>query len=88
MPNQPNEWIKQALKKLRKRYHDQCYFCQSTKDLEFAHITETNLSGRGRGRKERYYDVIKNPNSYLLLCKECHTKMDNGGTKENEAKGT
>jgi predicted restriction endonuclease len=36
------------------------------------------LNGRGRGRKERYYDVIRNPTSYLLMCKDHHEMYDGG----------
>ena len=50
--------------------------CDADEDLEFAHVKETGLSGRGRGRKERYYDIIKNPESYRLLCQFHHKLMD------------
>jgi hypothetical protein len=45
--------------------------------LEFAHVLETALKGRGRGRKERYYDIIKNPDCYRLLCQFHYKEMDN-----------
>jgi hypothetical protein len=44
--------------------------------LEFAHIQETKLKGKGRGRKERIWDVIKNPWCYMLMCKDCHKWFD------------
>ena len=44
---------------------------------EFAHVLETALKGRGRGRKERYYDIIKNPDCYRLLCQFHYKEMDN-----------
>ena len=52
--------------------------CGTTSKLEFAHKEETELSGRGRGRKERVYDVIKNPDKYRLLCEDCHKDYDQG----------
>lgn len=55
-----------------------CCFCpeQDPELLEFAHVSLTELKGRGRGRKERYYDVKKHPEAYLLMCKACHEIYD------------
>ena len=50
--------------------------CDATEALEFAHVKPTELKGRSRGRKERYYDIIKNPDSYRLLCHFHHKMMD------------
>ena len=30
----------------------------------------------GRGRKERYLDVRRNPRAYVLLCRRCHRLYD------------
>lgn len=78
MPNVMNVWIKEARKKLIDQFGGKCIVCGTTNKLEFAHIHSTDLKGYGRGRKERYYDVIKNPEAYTLLCKEHHEAYDHG----------
>lgn len=50
--------------------------CGSTERLELAHIEPTELEGRGRGRGERIYDVIRYPWSYKLFCHDCHVDYD------------
>lgn len=64
---------------LLKSYMNRCWIpnCENNK-LEFAHIEETDLFGMGRGRKERYYDVIKNYTKYVLLCHDHHNMFDDG----------
>lgn len=57
-------------------YGGECEECSTTSKLEFAHKETTGLNGWGRGRKERVYDVIKNPDKYRLLCKDCHKRYD------------
>ena len=76
MTNSVNKWIKEAFKKLREEFGGACQKCGSKQDLEFAHIKPTNLSGWGRGRKERYYDIKKFKDHYQLLCKSCHKEFD------------
>lgn len=76
MTNQSNKWIKKAMIKLRAEFGGYCQTCKSKEDLEFAHIKATDLNGWGRGRKERYYDIKKNKDSYRLLCKSCHKELD------------
>ena len=76
--NQPNRFIKEKFEKLREEFGNKCHICNELYDLEFAHIKDTELSGRGRGRKERYYDIIKNKKSYKLLCSRCHELYDDG----------
>lgn len=78
MTNVMNKWIKRAFNSLRKLYGGQCEECGSKENLEFAHVQPTDLSGsKGRGRKERYYDIVGNPESYRLLCHDCHVKDKN-----------
>ena len=56
-----------------------CVNCKKKKkDLEFAHISPTNLNGQGRGSNKRRLDVLKNKDKYTLLCKSCHKKYDRG----------
>lgn len=78
MGNQMNEWTKRRRKELLEEWGGECLFCGSTEKLQFAHLTETELSGAGRGRKERLYDVIYNPDCYVLLCSKNHRELDKG----------
>ena len=65
------------LEQLRQSLGNSCFNCGSQNNLEFAHLKPTKLKGTGRGLKYRYLDIIRNLNSYTLLCKQCHTEMDN-----------
>ena len=82
MTNRKNKWIKERRKRLIEEFGGKCEECPATSKLEFAHKEPTELSGWGRGRKERVYDVIKNPEKYRLLCKGCHKEYDQGLLKE------
>lgn len=72
LTNRQNTWIAKKMVELRESRGNKCEVCGVTEGLEFAHVKETSLKGRGRGRKERYYDIIKNPESYKLVCSNCH----------------
>ena len=76
--NNMNAWIKKRMIHLRYIFGNQCNFpeCHETKNLEFAHLYETNLNGEGRGRKERYYDIVNNLDKYMLLCEKHHELLD------------
>lgn len=63
---------------LRERFGGVCVRCGGTKALEFAHLGDTGLWGRGRGLPQRVHDISKNPKRYVLLCKRCHGKFDAG----------
>jgi len=76
MTNRQNRWIVERRKKLVEEFGGKCEECGVTSGLEFAHREETELDGWGRGRKERVYDVMKNPDKYRLLCKDCHKEYD------------
>jgi len=76
MTNKTNKWIVEAFNKLRELYGGECAICGSKERLEFAHVKPTELEGRGRGRKERYYDISSNPDCYMLLCHWCHREHD------------
>lgn len=75
MPNQPNAWIKQAFTKLRAEFGNVCSECGATENLEFSHLKPTGLSEWGRGRKERYYDIINHRDSYKLRCRGCNRTL-------------
>ena len=76
MGNPANEWIKKRRKRLLEEWGGECLFCGTTKNLQFAHLKETSVKGRGRGRKERLYDTIRNQDSYILLCREHHRELE------------
>jgi hypothetical protein len=84
MTNRQNIHIRKQMDKLKEKFGGRCWNCGSTVNLQFAHIKETDINGRGRGRKERYYDIIKHPESYALLCGGddgvggCHKGYDGG----------
>lgn len=44
--------------------------------LEFAHVQETDVSGRGRGQEMRLRDIEQHPHCYRLLCITCHAEFD------------
>jgi hypothetical protein len=55
-------------------YH--CMRCGSDYMLQFAHVRPTNLVGPSRSQYRRWLDVVRNPRSYVLLCKDCHIILD------------
>lgn len=63
-------------RKLKSLFGSKCLNCQATRKLQFAHTKPTELSGLGRGSLKRLYDVINNPDSYILLCPTCHYNFD------------
>lgn len=82
MTRRQNRWIKERRERLVREYGGKCEVCKGTSKLEFAHKEPTELSGWGRGRKERVHDVIRNPTKYRLLCKDCHEMYDKGILEE------
>ena len=73
--NRINTFIDKKFKILRKN-HPLREGGRKNCKMEFAHIQLTKISGRGRGKNARYYDIIKNPNSYMLLTKKTHIYLD------------
>jgi len=80
MGNRHNKWVRKKLDELKEEFGGRCSNpeCESCTNLEFAHKKPTELSGEGRGRKERYYDIIRNKKKYVLLCTGCHKAFDKG----------
>ncbi len=76
MPNATNIWVRKAFDRLKQEFGDRCMTCESEENLEFAHVFPTDLTGRSRGRKERYYDIKNNKECYVLLCRDCHIERD------------
>ena len=52
-----------------------CRLCGKT-PIQYAHARPTKLRGRGRGQHARLRDVVKYPDRYIPLCKECHAIYD------------
>jgi hypothetical protein len=76
MPKKIKRWSKRKrLEKIVER-GSCCELCYDIENLEFAHIFSTSLNGQGRGQWKRTLDLLTNPEAYLLLCKNCHTKLD------------
>lgn len=61
---------------LRAQFGGRCVDCGTRKRLEFAHIKPTGLMGRGRGMPDRYHDIKRNPDCYVLRCRPCHRAWD------------
>lgn len=73
------EWLlvsQDTLDALRARYGGRCADCGAGAKLEFAHVSPTGLCGPGRGLRTRYFDILKNPECYVLLCRPCHRRRD------------
>lgn len=75
-----SSWYKGKMEELRQAWGGRCCIgfggCWKTDGLEFAHVKETGLNGRGRGMPQRYRDIVNNPDCYLLVCRACHAKAD------------
>lgn len=74
-------WYRAAMDELRRAYGGQCVMADG-KDhdgrLEFAHLPgrPTGICGRGRGTPQRYHDIKRNPESFVLLCERHHRLLD------------
>lgn len=54
---------------------NRCNICHSVFSLQFAHKVPCGW-GPGRGSKRRYQDVLRHPWDYVLLCADCHWRLD------------
>lgn len=74
--NAKTAWRRRLRARLIKRFGGRCYRCHAREEdcskLEFHHIKETGVSGRGRGTNVRLRDVRLHPEAYVLLCRGCH----------------
>jgi len=59
------------------------YNCESTENLQFAHVLETNVKGMGRGSWTRLNDYLQNKRSYMIYC-EYHHKLYDSYKNEDE----
>ncbi len=76
---------------LREAWGGACAFSAGECDgpLEFAHLPgkPTSLEGQGRGLPNRYHDIKRNPESYVLVCRAHHTELDRRGGRGSEEYG-
>lgn len=79
---QHKSWLGKAWYSLIINFGGMCEECGSKLGLEFAHRLPTGLSGKGRGKDRRYYDILKHPLNYRLLCSSCHARYDGREKKE------
>ena len=84
MTNARNALIKKQFLRLREFFNEiygGCIFCGAV-SWDFCHVRPTEILKvtRGRGRKERYYDIINNLDCYRPMCKQCHRWYDSSLT--------
>ena len=77
-------WLCMAWSKLIYWFGGQCWHCGSKLNLEFAHFIPTGLSGKGRGKRRRLYDILNHPLNYGLLCTTCHMEFDGRQRREHD----
>lgn len=61
-------------------FGDECLFCDSKENLEFAHKQPNEFSGMGRGSYKRLIHIKNHITVYFLLCHECHKAFDRIGS--------
>lgn len=77
-------WVKNKLAELRKLRNGKCADCGNTENLEFHHLVPTGLKGMGRGSYARCRDISLHPESYVLVCADCHLKRHQKLTKYDD----
>lgn len=82
----PPSYYLGKMDELRKDFGGRCIMCGGRKSrknepLQFAHLKKTPMSKihRGRGMANRYHDIKKNRQSYVLMCRYCHIIFDGPG---------
>jgi 5-methylcytosine-specific restriction endonuclease McrA len=79
------QWLRDAWAELILLRGGACEECGTFLGLEFAHVKKTKVNGMGRGKWRRYYDVVRHPRSYRLLCSRCHDRMDGRKARQRQA---
>lgn len=75
--NRQNEYAERLKKAMLFLRGNECIFCCSTSNLEFAHKKPgQNGIGEGRGKIARYLKIRNRPTDFILLCHNCHQKYD------------
>lgn len=84
----------ESMERLRQEFGGKCVDCRRNYSwlrgrkgpLEFAHIKPTGLTGgKGRGLRNRYFDILNNRDCYALRCRACHKAWDRNYWKNREA---
>lgn len=75
------EYARKYRKKLKRRavalLGPKCVFCGKRKNLQCAHVKDTEINGHNaRGMDRRYRDVINHPDAYRRMCQYCHHLFD------------
>ena len=82
-PERSRRFLVRLREKAYALFGEVCEHCGRTREdgavLQFAHVRETGLSGMGRGMRKRYEDIIRNRDSYVLMCVTCHREFDRNG---------
>ncbi len=83
----------ESMERLRQEMGGKCIDCERTYSwhrgaklpLEFSHLKPTGLTGRGRGIRNRYFDILRNRDCYALRCRYCHKIYDRNYWKNRDA---
>ena len=88
--NRQNRYAHKVMEIEKARRGGKCQVnkCKSKKALEFHHVQETGLKGRGRGLMNRALDIKKHPGSYILVCRKHHEKLHPEGFLSPDKKST
>lgn len=78
MTSSATEWKRRVREFLEEFFGGRCEFCGNTQYLQFAHHSDTELNGMGRGSVARTKDIVNHPGCYFLLCGACHAGYDAG----------
>ena len=78
MKHTPSEYADRIRIRFYHVFGERCFMCGCQKELQFAHMRQTGVSGRGRGKYTRAKDIRDNFGSYELLCRYCHSLYDAG----------
>ena len=79
-----HRYLARLRSRLLDRFGGACRVCGCGGVLEFAHIEPTELSGKGRGSRDRLLDIKRNLQCYTLLCTAHHRLFDSGEIKLDE----
>lgn len=75
-PSRATVWARAKRRQEIARRGGQCEICGTQVRLQFAHVEPTGVNGDGRGSVARIQDVLRHPQSYRLLCVDCHAVVD------------
>ena len=68
-------YLRRLRRRVTKLHGKVCLLCGG-KARQMAHTFVTGLSGRGRGKKSRLLDALRNPHCYAPMCNVCHANYD------------